>query len=121
MFKEKIDIKVIFIFILAGALILSFIFRPSKPIETYEVEISNLHKENEKFINVNDSLNKVNNVLDNKIDSLNIKVGEVNDEINKKDKEIESLENGKGKVSNIVRKLNANGVAREFTEYLETR
>jgi chromosome segregation ATPase len=121
MFKDKVDIKVIFIFILAGALILSFIFRPSKPINMYEDEISNLRKENEKFIRINDSLKEVNGVLDSKIDSLTIKVGKINDEINKKDKEIINLENDKDKISGIVRKLNANGVSRELTEYLERR
>ena len=42
MFNTKIDIKLIFIFILSGVLILSFIFRPSKPIETYEDVINGL-------------------------------------------------------------------------------
>ena len=44
------DIKTIFILVLATALILSFIFRPSVPIETYETEINTLKQQNQKLL-----------------------------------------------------------------------
>ena len=54
------DIKIVFILVLAVALILSFLFRPSTPIETYETEIDVLKQENQKLLLSNDSINQIN-------------------------------------------------------------
>ena len=45
-FKKYLDIKTIFILILAAALILSFIFRPSKKIDNHKAEKELLEKQN---------------------------------------------------------------------------
>ena len=50
MLKVKIDTKTIFILVLATALILTIIFRPTKPIETYENEINMLKEQNKELL-----------------------------------------------------------------------
>ena len=57
------DIKTIFILVLAVALILSFLFRPTIPIETYETEINTLKEQNKRLLLSNDSINKINQKL----------------------------------------------------------
>lgn len=121
MFKDKIDIKVLFILILAGALVLSFIFRPSKEIDTYENEIKNLQEENSKLLNNNDSLELVNLRLNQINDSLLTSIDSTEAMIAEKDKEINDLENAKGKVSDIVRNLDADGVAKSLSNYVSNR
>jgi hypothetical protein len=121
MVKDKFDIKVLFIIILAGALILSFFFRPSKGIDIYEDEINNLKDSNIKLLNNNDSLELVNLKLNHINDSLLISIDSTQVKINEKDKKIEVLENAKDKVSNIVLKLDANGVSKSLSEYINKR
>jgi len=119
MLKEgRIDIKVIFIFCLAIALILSFIFRPSKGIDMYKDEIKQLHKQNDSLLKNNDSLKMLNVKLDKQINQIlhEIYITQVN--LDKTNDKIKNLENGKGKVSSYVNNLNADGVAKSLTEYL---
>jgi len=119
MLKEKIDIKVIFILILAAALILSFIFRPAKKIDLYEDEIKQLHEQNDSLLLDNDSLKLANSKLDNKIKKILIIIDSTQVKLDKTNKKIKDLENGKGKVSSYVNGLNADGVARSLSEYLD--
>jgi peptidoglycan hydrolase CwlO-like protein len=119
--KEKIDIKVIFILVLAGALVLSFIFRPSKEIDTYENEINALKEQNEKLLNNNDSLKSANDELSARNEELLQSIDSTKAEMVRKDREIYKLEDAKGKVSDRVRSLDANGVAESLTEYLDKR
>lgn len=118
MFKQKIDIKVIFILILAGALILSLIFRPSKPIDTSEDKIKQLNKENEMLLSNNDSLKLANIKLDIEINKILKEIDKTQKELEKTNKKIKDLENGKGKVTSHVNKLNADGIANSLSEYI---
>ena len=61
------NIQTVFILILAAALILSFIFRPSIPIETYEDEINLLKQQNQQLLLSNDSINIINTKLQEEI------------------------------------------------------
>lgn len=121
MLKGKIDIKMIFILVLAGALILSFIFRPSKKIEMYEDELKELNEVNDSLITHNDNLKLVNDSLDKE----NIKIVQAIDstqvELDKTNDKIKNLEHGKDKVSGYVNTLNADGVANGLSEYLNNR
>lgn len=118
MFKEKIDIKVIFILILAGALILSFIFRPSKSIDTYKDTINQLHQQNDSLLSNNDSLKSLNTKLDGEIKKILVDIYKTQTNLDKTNNRIKDLENGKGKVSGYVYRLNADGVAKSLTDYL---
>lgn len=121
MFKGKIDIKVIFILILAGLLILSYIFRPTKGIDMYEDEINALRKENERLISSNDSIKVLNDKLDIEIKELSELIDSTQSKLSDNEEKIKDLENGKGKVSGYVKTLNADDIAKSLTEYLNKR
>ena len=118
MIRGKIDIKIIFILILAGFLILSLIFRPSKSINTYEDKINRLEQENDSLLSNNDSLKLINGKLHEEFDKLLIDINKTQIELDKTNDKIKDLENGKGKVSGYVNKLNADGVAKSLSDYL---
>jgi chromosome segregation ATPase len=117
----KIDSKVLFIIVLAGALILSLIFRPKKEIDMYEDEINDLKQRTEQLLNSNDSIKGVNEVLTKRIDSLLVSIDGKQAEIDKKQGEIDNLEDEKGKVSDRVRNLNADSIAITLSGYLNSR
>jgi len=121
MFKGKIDIKVIFIIILAVALILSFIFRPSKNIDNHEDEIELLNKENERLFSVNDSLQLENLKLNKEIEQLIVSIDSTKVLLDENKDKIKDLENGKSKVSTYVDRLNVDGVTSSLSEYLNKR
>jgi len=121
MFKGKIDIKVIFIIILAVALILSFIFRPSKNIDNHEDEIELLNKENERLFSVNDSLQLENLKLNKEIEQLIVSIDSTKVLLDENKDKIKDLENGKSKVSTYVDRLNVDGVTSSLSEYLNRR
>jgi len=110
MFNIKIDIKLIFIFILAVALILSFIFRPPTPIETYEDVINDLKEENKQLLLSNDSISKINNQLQIEIDQILFVIDST--KVLLKDKEIKLKE---------VNSLHADDVTSTISDYLKRR
>jgi len=118
MIKEKIDIKLIFILILASILIFTLIFRPSKSINTHKDKINQLEQENKLLLSNNDSLKLINSKLHEEFDKLLIDINKTQNELDKTNDKIKDLENGKGKVSGYVNKLNADGVAKSLSDYL---
>jgi len=121
MFNGKIDIKVIFIIILAVALILSFIFRPSKDIDNHEDEIELLNKQNKRLFNINDSLQLENLKLNEEIEQLIVSIDSTKVLLDKNKDKIKDLENDKSKVSTYVDRLNVDGVTTSLSEYLNRR
>jgi hypothetical protein len=121
MFKGKIDIKVLFILVLAGALIFNFIFSDSTDIDEYKEKIKVLQNENSKLLNNKDSLELVNFKLNKVNDSLMFTVDSTKLKIAQKDDQIKDLQNAKDKVSDIISNLNADGVASTLSEYLSRK
>ena len=117
----KLSTEKIFIIVLAVALVLSFIFRPSKPIDTYEDEINDLKKANKDLISSNDSLKIENLKLNEEINEILITIDSTKAALDSTQKKINDLEDAKGNIGNVVRKLNADGVTRELSEYLDRR
>ena len=115
------DKKSVFIIVLGIALLLSFIFRPSKGIDTYEDKINALRIENESLHQSNDSLTALNVALGEKIKDLLTDIDSVQAELVNTEGKINDLNNGKGKVSSYVNTLNADGVANALTEYINKR
>lgn len=120
-FKEKIDLKWVFIFVLSFALILSFVFRKDNNIDDYKTQKEELAKDNERLKKHFDSLVKINIIIDNNrkliADSLimtKTALNQSNNKINKLEKRL--YENSKN-----INGLNANGVASEFTNILNTK
>jgi septal ring factor EnvC (AmiA/AmiB activator) len=118
-FKKYLDIKTIFILVLATALILSFIFRPSKKIDNHQTERELIEKENKRLRNSFDSLSNVNKEIDKYRKLIADSLNEVAIELSKSKDKIKNLEKRRNENNNTVRNLNANGVADEFSKYLE--
>ena len=121
MLQGKLDIKMVIILILAGVVMLSFIFRPSKPIEMYEDEISLLKEQNEQLSQNNDSLELANNQLDKEIEGYLIEIDSTQVLLDENNEKIIELEDGKNKVSGYVNSLNADGVTESLSDYLNRR
>tara|TARA_R100001015_G_C4632576_1_gene196321 strand:- start:2019 stop:2396 length:378 start_codon:yes stop_codon:yes gene_type:complete len=117
----KMDSKNLFIILLGTALVLSFIFRPSKGIEMYEKEINNLKVKNQTLRLNNDTLLMLNKSLNIEIQELINNIDSTQAQLNKTKITINNLENEKGKVSTYVNALNADEVAGELSNYLNNR
>ncbi len=117
----KLSLEKIIIIVLGVALLLSVIFRPSKPIDTYEDEISALKEENKNLVLSNDSLKTQNLKLNEEIREILVTIDSTQAALDSTQIKINDLEDGKSNVSNIVRKLNADGVSRELSNYLNRR
>tara|TARA_R110001592_G_scaffold62238_1_gene190320 strand:- start:1187 stop:1537 length:351 start_codon:yes stop_codon:yes gene_type:complete len=115
------DSKSIFIIVLGSALVLSFIFRPSKDISIYEDEISNLKNLNKGLTLNNDSLLNNNELLNVEINALITNFDSTQVALANTEEKLKDLENDKGKVSGYVNTLNADGVANELANYLNRR
>lgn len=120
MFK-KLDIKSIFIIVLSVALLLSLWFRYSKPIDKHEDEIERLHKENKELLSINDSLKLSNIKINEEIKELLVDIIETQEKLDKTNNRINDLENGKNKVSSRIKLLDADGIAKSLTEYLNKK
>jgi len=117
----KLSFEKILIIVLGVALVLSFIFRPSKPIEMYEDEINGLKLKNEELSLSNDSLKNENLKLNDEIRDILVTIDSTQAALDSTQTKINDLENAKGNISSTVRKLNANGVTRELSDYLDRR
>ena len=121
MLNIKLDIKLIFILVLAGALILSFIFRPNVPIETYEEEINTLKRENRDLILSNDSINKLNKKLEEEIKEILFTIDSTQALLRNTENKLKELEGRRNEVSHIVDNLNSDGVTKSISDYLKRR
>jgi len=121
MFNIKIDTKIVFILILAAALIASIIFRPAKPIETYEEEINALKEKNKQLILSNDSIAQLNNNLQIEIDKILVVIDSTKVLLKGTEDKLENLEKKRNEVSNIVNSLHADDVTSTLSDYLKRR
>lgn len=119
--KEKIDLKFIFILVLAGALILSLVFRKGKLIDFHKDEKAKLELENKKLQHNFDSLANVNKAIESYrkllADSLLMTKKALSDNTIK----IQDLEKRRRETNKIVNNLNADGIADEFAKFLEAK
>lgn len=115
----KLSTEKIVIIVLAVALVLSFIFRPSKPMDMYEKDISVLKQQNKLLLESNDSLKMENLKLDREIRQILITIDETQDALDSAETKINELKNAKGNIPPRVRNLNADGVARELSKFLD--
>ena len=121
MLNIKIDIKLIFIFILAIALILTNILRPSKPIETYENEINALKKVNKELLISNDSIAGLNKKLEKEIQQILFTIDSTKALLKNRENKIKELEKQRDEISDIVDDLNSDGVTKSISDYLKRR
>ena len=115
------DIKTIFILVLATALILSFIFRPSVPIETYETEINTLKQQNQKLLLSNDSINQINKKLQEEITVMLYAIDSTEVILKQTENKLSKLEKRRNEVSTIVNTMDSDDITNTFSNYLKRR
>ncbi len=117
---KKLDFKTIVIIILGAALIISFFFGQKSNINKHEAELKALHIENTLLLTKNDSLIKVNSVLDGKIVEVNKQLEANVKQLSENTTQLEVLKKKKNEIPVYVNNLSANGVSSEFTNFLES-
>ena len=115
------NIQTIFIVILAAALILSIIFRPSKPIETYEDEINALKQQNQQLLLSNDSINLINTKLQEEINVILYAIDSTKVALKETENKLEILENKRNEVSTIINNMDSDDITNTFSSYLKRR
>ena len=115
------NIQLVFIVILAGALILSLIFRPQKPIETYENEINSLKQQNQQLLLSNDSINLINTKLQKEINVILIAIDSTKVVLKEKENKIKELEKKRNEVPTIINNMHSDDVTNSFSDYLKRR
>lgn len=115
------NIQLVFIIILAVALILSILSRPSPTIDTYEDEINILKKHNKELRLSNDSLISANGELQKEIyiilhviDSTEVVLREI--EI-----ELAELEKKRNEIPSIISNMDSDDITNNLTDYLKRR
>jgi len=115
------DIKTIFILVLAIALILSFLFRPTVPIETYETEINTLKEQNKRLLLSNDSINQINQKLQDEITVILYAIDSTKVILKETEHKLKILENKRNEVSTIVNNMDSDDITNSFSDYLKRR
>jgi len=118
---KKIDVKTIIILILAGGLIISFMFGQKSVIDEHKVEIKKMHEENSRMILRNDSLFKYNTKIEAEMLLINKKLKENEVFIANTQLQINKLNKRKNEVSNHVNNLSAISLSNGFTDYLQSK
>ena len=117
--KKSFDPKIVFIVVLALALILSFLFNIHNSIVYPKDEIKKLRQANELLSKNNDSIALVNKNLDKKLAELNLLLKENNKKLAETDSALKSLKKKRNETPNYVNRLSASGVATELSKYLD--
>lgn len=115
------DIKIVFILVLAVALILSFLFRPSTPIETYEDKINLLKQQNQQLLLSNDSINLINTKLQEEINVILYAIDSTKVALKETEHKLEILENKRNEVSTIINNMDSDDITNTFSSYLKRR
>ena len=115
------NIQTVFILILVAALILSFIFRPSTPIETYEDEINLLKQQNQQLLLSNDSINLINTKLQEEINVMLYAIDSTKVALEKTETKLENLEIKRNEVSTIVSNMGSDDITNTFSNYFKRR
>jgi len=115
------NIQTVFILILAAALILSFLFRPSTPIETYEDKINLLKQQNQQLLLSNDSINFINTKLQEEINVILYAIDSTKVALKETEHKLEILENKRNEVSTIINNMDSDDITNTFSSYLKRR
>lgn len=117
----KYDLKTIFIFVLAGCLILSFLAGQKSISSGYKDQIKDLEVKAATLKNKNDSLNTINIKLDAAIVGFEKQIIINQVKLKQTQSQLDYLNKRRNETPIKVNRLSANGVASAFTEYLDKR
>tara|TARA_Y100000296_G_C5122286_1_gene231065 strand:- start:106 stop:486 length:381 start_codon:yes stop_codon:yes gene_type:complete len=115
------SIQLIFIVILAIALILSLIFRPSKPIDTYENEINALKEQNTQLLLSNDSINSINSKLQKEINTILYAIDSTKVVLKETETKLAELEKKRNEIPNIISNMDSDDITSSISDYLKRR
>jgi len=115
------NIQLVFIILLAIALILSFLFRPSKPINTYESEINQLQTINKELRLSNDSLTSANNKLQKEINLILYAIDSTKVILRETEDKLAELEKKRNEIPDIVNNMDSDDITINISDYLKRR
>ena len=115
------NIQTVFILILAAALILSFLFRPSTPIETYEDKINLLKQQNQQLLLSNDSINLINTKLQKEINLILYAIDSTKVILRETEDKLAELEKKRNEIPNIVNNMDSDDITINISDYLKRR
>ena len=115
------NIQLVFIIILAAALILSLLFRPSVPIDVYEKEINILKKQNGQLLLSNDSINNINNKLQNEINATLYAIDSTKVILKETETKLADLEKKRDEIPHIINNMDSDDITNSISDYLKRR
>ncbi len=115
------NIQLVFIIILAAALILSLLSKPSTPIDTYEDEINLLKKQNKELRLSNDSLSLANSKLQNEINIILYAIDSTEVILKETETKLADLEKKRNEIPSIINNMDSDDVTNNISDYLKRR
>ena len=115
------NIQLVFILILAGALILSLVLRPSLPIDTYEDELRELEEINKQLGISNDSIIFINNQLQQEVKEILNQIDGTKIILQETEEKLVKLEAIKYEIPNIINNMDGDSITHHLSEYLNRR
>jgi len=115
------NIQLVFIIILAVALILSILSKPSTPIDTYEDEINLLKKQNKELRLSNDSLTSANVKLQEEINIILYAIDSTEVALRETEAKLTELEKRRNEVPSIINNMDSDDITNNISDYLKRR
>tara|TARA_Y100000389_G_scaffold24964_2_gene21682 strand:+ start:964 stop:1347 length:384 start_codon:yes stop_codon:yes gene_type:complete len=115
------NIQLVFIIILVVALILSLLFRPQTPINTYEDEINDLRNQNTLLLLSNDSINNINNKLQEEINTILYTIDSTKIILEETEIKLADLEKKRNEIPNIISHMDSDDITNNISDYLKRR
>ena len=115
------NIQLIFIIILAIALIISLLFRPQIPINNYEGEIKALKKQNTHLLLSNDSINSINNKLQKEVNTILYAIDSTIVILRETETKLADLEKKRNEIPNIISHMDSDDITNSISDYLQRR
>ena len=119
--KTLNNIQLVFILVLAGALILSLVLRPSTPIDTYEDELKKLAEINKQLGISNDSINLINIGLQKEIQIIILEIDDTQIILKQTEEKLKKLEDAKNKIPIFINNMDGDSITYYITEYLNRK
>ena len=115
------NIQLVFIIILAVALILSILSRPSSTIDTYEDEINILKKHNKELRLSNDSLISANDKLQEEINVILYAIDSTEVALRETETKLAELEKRRNEIPSIINNMDSDDITNNISNYLKRR
>lgn len=115
------NIQLIFIIILAIALIISLLFRPQIPINNYEGEIKALKKQNTHLLLSNDSINNINNRLQKEVNTILYSIDSTEVILRETETKLVKLIKRRNEIPSIISNMDSDDITNGISDYLKRR